>query len=170
MNCKYTSERLPWFANGTLGPDEHQQVRRHLIRCRACRAENRALAGQLSLLADLRRTQKRAVEIAVEIESHESSGWQLGTVVPIQWVSRSVRLAAALVLAFVLGSVLNPQQYLNHSEDPKLVTAQSQDAQQDAQRLQPVFDEGFESGSLSSWRVSSTLSEDPIEPESESNI
>ena len=39
MDCDATSERLPWLLNGSLEPEEAQQVRGHLAACAHCRAE-----------------------------------------------------------------------------------------------------------------------------------
>jgi hypothetical protein len=38
MTCDESMERLPWFLNGTLEEGEHDEVRRHLATCEACRA------------------------------------------------------------------------------------------------------------------------------------
>jgi anti-sigma factor RsiW len=38
MTCDESIERLPWFLNGTLEEGEHDEVRRHLATCEACRA------------------------------------------------------------------------------------------------------------------------------------
>ena len=34
-----TSELLPWFVNGTLDPEEHTRVERHLADCISCKQE-----------------------------------------------------------------------------------------------------------------------------------
>lgn len=36
---QHPQELLPWYANGTLGPDERQQVEAHLAHCDHCRHE-----------------------------------------------------------------------------------------------------------------------------------
>jgi len=38
MNCNESIEFLPWFLNGTLEKGEHDEIRRHLATCEACRA------------------------------------------------------------------------------------------------------------------------------------
>jgi hypothetical protein len=38
MNCDEAIEFLPWLLNGTLEEGEHDEVRRHLATCEACRA------------------------------------------------------------------------------------------------------------------------------------
>lgn len=39
MECRHVSELLPWFANGSLAPEEADSVARHLDECEACRSE-----------------------------------------------------------------------------------------------------------------------------------
>jgi len=36
---EHPEELLPWYANGTLAPEEHERVERHLARCARCREE-----------------------------------------------------------------------------------------------------------------------------------
>lgn len=40
-----TDRLLPWFVNGTLAPDEHERVQRHVDCCEACREEVTVLAA-----------------------------------------------------------------------------------------------------------------------------
>jgi len=38
MICDEVVQRLPWFLNGSLGPEERSEIRGHLADCAACRA------------------------------------------------------------------------------------------------------------------------------------
>lgn len=44
MRCDAVVERLPWFLNGSLDPEERAAIREHLEGCPACRAERAATA------------------------------------------------------------------------------------------------------------------------------
>ena len=44
MRCDAVVERLPWYLNGSLDPEEHAAIREHLEGCPACRAELAATA------------------------------------------------------------------------------------------------------------------------------
>jgi putative zinc finger protein len=51
MDCDATSERLPWLLNGSLEPEEAQQVRAHLAACAQCRAEMEETRSAAALFA-----------------------------------------------------------------------------------------------------------------------
>ena len=38
-DCSWTREMIPWYANGTLSPEETRDVTAHMAECQSCREE-----------------------------------------------------------------------------------------------------------------------------------
>jgi len=113
---------LPWYANATLDPAEHELVHAHLSECAQCRADLAVLRAQLDVIDDATSTHDaRATDddwhrlrnrLHAQRQAATRSPWQRArsgwrTAAPWMRVAVAAQLAVVAVLgAFLLGEPL----------------------------------------------------------------
>lgn len=149
--CDETQHLLPFFVNGSLEPQEHRSVRHHLIRCAACRAETRRLEGLMEMLSEQRLDGSRTESTTTATPVHFAPATFERRQADAELQAHRFRpglLAAALIGAFALGSLLAPLSHLQDLSVPDQIAAD-----QDAETTKSTFDDGFESGDLGGWTL-----------------
>ena len=112
---------LPWYANGTLDPEETRQVEAHLGQCPHCRAElaqYRVLSEQVQeqsgpawqppddhfdrLMADIERLETPAIPVRSKLSPWQRMmDWLRNTPDPVRWTLAAESLALAMLVLVV---------------------------------------------------------------------
>jgi anti-sigma factor RsiW len=140
------AELLPWFATGTLSPDEQAMVERHIASCTSCTQELRLLHGVGSAFRALEAdTQHPAPSLARtmaaidRLESRRAPASRLASWVSWLWNPSAsfarVALAAQLVLILALGSLVIVQR----RNDQAFSTLSGESGAQSGARLTLTF-------------------------------
>lgn len=98
---------LPWYANRTLGENEHEVVERHVESCPDCARELEEFRVLLSASEHLKEDVSEPSTDLLERTLQKISRHERKRAAPKQW-RIPLSLAASLIVAIMLGIVFNP--------------------------------------------------------------
>lgn len=105
MDHKYWEEQLQAYIDGELDPADHSAVENHMASCEDCQAQNRYFAAMKKRL----KAHAETVTIPPTVETRIQELFQPKKAVrfPRRWIYSAGLLAAAILLALMLGPIMN---------------------------------------------------------------